>query len=231
MDSRLIVALDVPRIADAEALAARLNGAVSWFKLGLQLFPLGAMDVSARLRAKGKKTFLDWKLHDIPKTVERATRSIAEAGGDFLTIHAEPDIMRAAVQGKADDPDLKLLAVTVLTAYDDAMLTEMGYAYTARDLVFRRIEQALEAGMDGMIISPLEATEARKRFGDDFLIVTPGVRPAGSDVGDQKRVATPGEAMRMGADYVVVGRPVAEAADPVAAANAINAEIAEALGK
>lgn len=231
MDSRLIVALDVPRIADAEALAARLDGAVSWFKLGLQLFPLGAMDVSARLRAKGKKTFLDWKLHDIPKTVERATRSIAEAGGDFLTIHAEPDIMRAAVQGKADDPDLKLLAVTVLTSYDDAMLTEMGYAYTARDLVFRRIEQALEAGMDGVIISPLEATEARQRFGDDFLIVTPGVRPAGSAVGDQKRVATPGEAMRMGADYVVVGRPVAEATDPVAAANAINAEIAEALGK
>ncbi|MEN0653132.1 orotidine-5'-phosphate decarboxylase [Hyphobacterium sp. WM6] len=226
----MIVALDVPRLADAEALAARLDGAVSWFKLGLQLFPLGAMDLSARLRAKGKKTFLDWKLHDIPKTVERATRSIADAGGDMLTIHAEPDIMSAAVQGKAGDPDLNLMAVTVLTAYDDAMLTEMGYAYTARDLVFRRVEQALEAGMDGIIASPLEAVEIRKRFGRGFLLATPGVRPAGADAGDQKRVATPGEAMRMGADYVVVGRPVAEAPDPVAAANAINAEIAEALG-
>jgi orotidine-5'-phosphate decarboxylase len=178
------------------------------------------MDLCRKLKASGKQVFLDFKLHDIPATVEKATRSITTGGADLLTVHAEPPVMRAAVAGKQGS-DLKILGVTVLTSYDDAMLAEMGYAFGARDLVLRRVEQALECGVEGIVASAHEAAEIRQRFGDDFLIVTPGIRPAGSDIGDQKRVATPSSALAEGATHLVVGRPVNAAADPVAAARAI----------
>jgi orotidine-5'-phosphate decarboxylase len=219
-DPRLIVALDLPTTDQAWALTQTLDTAVSFYKIGLQLFPMGGMDLCRKLKASGKQVFLDFKLHDIPATVEKATRSITTGGADLLTVHAEPPVMRAAVAGK-EGSDLKILGVTVLTSYDDAMLAEMGYAFGARDLVLRRVEQALECGVEGIVASAHEAAEIRQRFGDDFLIVTPGIRPAGSDIGDQKRVATPSSALAEGATHLVVGRPVNAASDPVAAARAI----------
>lgn len=224
-DRRLIAALDLPSIADAEAMVDRLGEAVGHYKIGLQLLPVGGMALAESLKARGHEVFLDFKLHDIPATVEKATRSITIAGADLLTVHAEPPVMRAAHAGRAGS-SLKILGVTVLTAYDDAMLAEMGYGLGARDLVLRRVEQALECGMDGVVASPIEAAEIRARFGDDFLIVTPGVRPSGTDIGDQKRVAAPAEALKAGATHLVVGRPITAAADPHAAATAIAAEMA-----
>ena len=228
MKDRLIVALDLPSTAEAEAMTQRCGEAVSFYKIGLQLLPVGGMELCERLRRQGKKVFLDFKLHDIPTTVEKATRSIASRGGDLLTVHAEPPVMRAAVAGRGDDPDLKLLGVTVLTSYDDAMLTEMGYRMGARDLVMRRVEQALEAGMDGIVASPLEAAEIREKFGDGFLIVTPGIRPSWSSQDDQARAATPADALRNGATHLVVGRPVNAASDPADAARKILEEMGAA---
>ena len=225
-DRRLITALDLPTISEAEALVETLGAACGHYKIGLQLLPIGGMDLATRLKAAGHDVFLDFKLHDIPATVERATRSITLAGADLLTVHAEPPVMRAAVEGKAGS-DLKILGVTVLTAYDDAMLTEMGYAYSARDLVMRRVDQALDCGVDGVVASPQEAEAIRARVPDEFLIVTPGVRPAGAALGDQKRVATPAAALTAGASHLVVGRPISQADDPAAAARAIAAEMAQ----
>ncbi len=227
-DPRLITALDLPGVAEAESLVGRIGAGCGFYKIGLQLLPIGGMELAARLKGGGYSVFLDFKLHDIPATVEKATRSIADAGtGDLLTVHAEPPVMRAAVEGRAGS-SLKILGVTVLTAYDDAMLAEMGYALGARDLVLRRVDQALEAGLDGVVASPLEAAAIRARVPDDFLIVTPGVRPAGSDAGDQKRVATPADALKAGASHLVVGRPISGASDPAAAAKAISTEIRSA---
>lgn len=224
-DPRLIVALDLPTTEEAWAVTRAVGEAVSFYKIGLQLFPMGGMELCRRLKADGKDVFLDFKLHDIPATVEKATRSIVTGGADLLTVHAEPPVMRAAVAGR-EGSSLRILGVTVLTSYDDAMLAEMGYAYGARDLVLRRVEQALEAGVDGVVASAHEAAEIRRRFGEGFLIVTPGIRPAGADAEDQKRVATPAEALAQGATHLVVGRPVNAADDPAAAARAIVAEMA-----
>jgi orotidine-5'-phosphate decarboxylase len=224
-DPRLIAALDLPSIADAEAMTGRLGDAICHYKIGLQLLPVGGMALAAALKARGHAVFLDFKLHDIPATVEKATRSITGAGADLLTVHAEPPVMRAAHEGRKGS-DLKLLGVTVLTAYDDAMLAEMGYAMGARELVMRRVGQALDCGMDGVVASPREAAEIRARYGEGFLIVTPGVRPAGADAGDQKRVATPAEALKAGASHLVVGRPITAAPDPRAAALTIAGEMA-----
>ncbi len=223
-DPRLIVALDVPTTDQAWSIVEAVGDAVSFYKIGLQLLPVGGMDLCRRLKGTGKDVFLDFKLHDIPATVEKATRSITAGGADLLTVHAEPPVMRAAVAGR-EGSSLRILGVTVLTSYDDAMLAEMGYAYGARDLVLRRVEQALEAGVDGVVASAHEATEIRERFGDGFLIVTPGIRPAGADIGDQKRVATPASALAQGATHLVVGRPVNAADDPAAAARAIVEEM------
>jgi orotidine-5'-phosphate decarboxylase len=224
-DPRLITALDLPSVAEAETMVGRIGAGCGFYKIGLQLLPIGGMELAARLKGGGYNVFLDFKLHDIPATVEKATRSIAEAGtGDLLTVHAEPPVMRAAVEGRAGS-GLKILGVTVLTAYDDAMLAEMGYGMGARDLVMRRVDQAVEAGMDGVVASPLEAEAIRARVPESFLIVTPGVRPAGADAGDQKRIATPADALKAGASHLVVGRPITAADDPAAAAAAINAEM------
>ncbi len=183
--------------------------------------------LARELKGSGGKVFLDLKLHDIGVTVERATRRIARLGADFLTVHAYPQTMEGARAGAGDD--LRLLAVTVMTSYDDADLKQAGYACGVAELVARRAMQAREARIDGLVLSPLEVATIRALVGPDMLLVTPGVRPAGAEAGDQKRVMTPGQAIAAGADHLVVGRPITRAADPRAAAEGVVAEIARAL--
>ena len=225
---RLIVALDAADPRDAERLVAELGDTVGFYKIGMELAFGGGLGLVAQFAAAGKKVFVDLKLHDIPNTVERATAQIARLGADFLTIHAYPQTMKAAVAG-AKDSSLRLLAVSVLTSSDDADLAQAGYAFGVEALVARRAAQAREAGVDGLVASASEAALLRETIGDSLILVTPGIRPAGAAVGDQKRVATPGSAIADGADYLVVGRPVTQAADPRAAAYQIVAEIAAAL--
>jgi orotidine-5'-phosphate decarboxylase len=222
---RLIVALDVETVDAAHALVATLGDAVSFYKIGMELAYGGGLELARELKDAGKRVFIDLKLHDIGATVERATRQIARLNMDFLTVHAYPQTMAAARAGAGD---LKLLAVTVMTSYDDADLAEAGYAFSVADLVARRAAQAKTAGIDGLILSPLELSAIRPVVGPKMLLVTPGVRPAGADAGDQKRIMTPGEAIAASANHIVVGRPVTRAADPRAAARAIVAEIAAA---
>ena len=222
---RLMVALDVPDAAQAVKLVAALSDSVSFYKIGMELAYGGGFALVERLVAEDKQVFVDLKLHDIPNTVERAVAQIARLGATFLTVHAYPQTMRAARAGANGSP-LKLLAVSVLTSCDDADLAEAGYGYNVRDLVARRGAQAKAAGIHGLVASPAEAAMLRAIAGPQMLIVTPGVRPSGASAGDQKRVATPGRAIADGADYLVVGRPVTQAADPRAAADAIVAEIA-----
>jgi orotidine-5'-phosphate decarboxylase len=224
---RLIVALDMADIAEAERLVARLGDGVGFYKVGMELAYGGGFGLVAKLAASGKNVFLDLKLHDIPNTVERAVAQVARLGATFLTIHAYPQTMRAAVAGRAG-AELKLLAVSVLTSCDDADLREAGYAFGVAELVARRAAQARAERIDGLVASPAEAARLRAALGDSLILVTPGVRPAGADAGDQKRVATPARAIADGADYLVVGRPVTQASDPRAAAEAIVAEIADA---
>ncbi len=225
---RLIVALDVADVASAEKLVAGLGDSVAFYKVGMELAYGGGFGLIERLIGGGKQVFVDLKLHDIPNTVERAVGQIARLGATFLTVHAYPQTMRAARAG-AVGSQLKLLAVSVLTSYDDADLAEAGYALDVRALVARRGEQARLAGIDGLVSSPAEAAMLRAALGPQMLIVTPGVRPAGAAIGDQKRVATPGQAIADGADYLVVGRPITQAHDPRAVAQAIVEEIASAL--
>jgi len=226
-DSRLIVPLDVPTAEEARAAVARLGEAVSFYKVGLELFATDGMALARELKAAGKQVFLDWKLHDIPTTVERAAAAISGAGCDFITVHGEPQVMAAAVRGRGRS-GLKVLAVTVLTSLTDADLEDMGYAGTARALVERRIHQAIEAGCDGVIASPHEAALARALGGEDFLVVTPGVRPSWSAKNDQARAATPLDALRAGASHIVCGRPITAANDPHAAALRVVSEMSQA---
>lgn len=225
---RLIVALDLPTVAEAEAMIDRLGPAVSFYKIGMELAYGGGLPLAEKLIAQGKQVFLDLKLHDIPTTVQRASAQVARMGATFLTVHAYPQTMKAARAGVAGS-GLKILAVTVMTSYDDSDLKQAGYGYGVADLVARRAQQAKEAGVDGLILSAEEVEAQRAALGPDMLLVTPGIRPAGADVGDQKRVMTPARAIRLGADHLVVGRPVTQAADPRAAAEAIVAEIQSAL--
>ncbi len=216
-DPRLFVALDLPSVGEAEAMVKTLGDAVQSYKIGLQLLPVGGVEFGQRLKAQGKNVFYDFKLHDIGTTVEKATRSIAGLNADLLTVHARPDVMRAAVAGKGSSP-LKILGVTVLTSLDRQALLDIGYNDNAESLVMRRVDQALKAGIDGVVSSPLEAAAIRANVPKSFLVVTPGVRPAGSDVGDQKRIATPTSALSAGASHLVIGRPITQADDPQAAA-------------
>lgn len=226
MRDRLIVALDFPDIDAADAMIARLGDAVTFYKIGMELvYCGGGLALAQRLITSGKRIFLDVKLHDIPNTVERATRQIARLGATFLTVHAYPQTMRAAKAGAAGSR-LKVLGVTVLTSSDDADLREAGYAYDVRSLVLRRACQAREAGIDGLILSPQELRETRAALGGNFLLVSPGVRSAGGSAADQKRVMTPRQAMAEGADYLVVGRPVTQAAEPKTAVEGIVEEMA-----
>jgi orotidine-5'-phosphate decarboxylase len=222
---RLIVALDVESVEAARALISKLGDSVSFYKIGLELAYAGGLAFASELKQADKRVFLDLKLHDIGATVERATRQIARLGVDFLTIHGFAQTMRAA---RAGDDGLRLLAVTVMTSYDDADLREAGYALGVAELAALRARQAKELGVDGLILSPLELAPIRALVGPKMLLVTPGVRPAGADANDQKRVMTPGQAIQAGADLLVIGRPITRAADPRAAAERIVAEIAGA---
>ena len=226
-DRRLIVPLDVPTADEARAAVEQLGEAVSFYKVGLELFATDGMALARELKREGKQVFLDWKLHDIPTTVQKATAALTGSGCDFLTVHGEPQVMAAAVRGRGAS-SLKILAVTVLTSLADQDLKEMGYAETARALVERRIHQAIAAGCDGVIASPHEAALARALGGRDFLVVTPGVRPDWSAKNDQARAATPLEALKAGASHIVCGRPITAANDPRAAALRVVAEMAQA---
>lgn len=224
-DPRLIVGLDLPDVGAARAMVERLGEAVSAYKIGLTLLAVGeGVGFARELRDRGLFVFQDWKLHDIGAQVEGAARSVAEGGCDLLTVHAEPQVMRAAVKGRGSD-STKIVGVTVMTSLSDADLVDMGYAESAAALVERRVRQAIDSGLDGVVASPLEAARVREIAGPDFLIVTPGVRPAGADKGDQQRVSTPADALRAGATHLVVARPVLAAADPKAAAASILEEM------
>jgi len=226
-DSRIIVALDVPTRAEAEALVERLGDAVGFYKIGLQLLATDGMAMARDLKGRGRQVFADWKLHDIGATVEKAAAALAATGAcDFLTVHAEPQVLAAAVKGCAGS-GVKILGVTVLTSLSGQDLGEIGYALSVSQLVERRIRQAIDAGAHGVIASPHEAALARGVAGPDFLVVTPGVRPAGASMDDQQRAATPADAIGAGASHLVVGRPITAARDPRGAALAIAAEIAD----
>jgi orotidine-5'-phosphate decarboxylase len=225
---RLIVALDLPSVAAAEAMIEKLGDSVSFYKIGYQLAYAGGLPLVGQLAGRGKKVFIDLKLHDIGNTVARGVESVAKLGATFLTVHAYPQTMKAAVEARAGS-DLKILAVTVLTSYDDGDLHAAGYRLSVSDLVEARAQQAQVLGVDGLVCSPEEAARLHKIVGHQMSLVTPGVRPAGAATGDQKRVMTPGRAIAAGADYLVVGRPITEAADPRAAAESIQTEIAQAL--
>lgn len=236
---RLIVALDVASVDEARALVARIGDAAGVFKIGMQLQFAGGLEFARELIDAGRRVFLDAKLFDIDETVERAVRNVAAMGVDFLTVHGNRRTVPAAVRGRGDSA-LKILAVTVLTSLDEAdMIDIYGEGARVEDFVRARAEKALEAGADGVVASGHEAemiaglAADRLRLIDTtrgFSVVTPGIRPPSDDAGDQKRVATPYAAITAGADYLVVGRPVYQAADPRAAAEAVVADIARALG-
>ncbi|MEJ2431772.1 MAG: orotidine-5'-phosphate decarboxylase [Pseudolabrys sp.] len=226
---RLIVALDLPSVEAAEDMVARLGERVMFYKIGYQLAFAGGLPFAAGLIAAGKQVFLDLKLHDIGNTVEKGVASVARMGATFLTVHGYPQTMKAAVEGKRGS-SLRILAVTVLTSYDDADLAAAGYDMGVAELAAARARQARDSSIDGLVCSAEEAPKLRDIAGPGMVLVTPGIRPAGSASGDQKRVMTPARAIEAGADYLVVGRPIVAAADPKAAAEAIVAEIEQATG-
>jgi orotidine-5'-phosphate decarboxylase len=224
---RLIVALDLSTIAAAERMVEQLGDTVNFYKIGYQLAYAGGLNFAEELVRGGKRVFLDLKLHDIGNTVARGIESLARLGATFVTVHAFPQTMRAAVEGRAGS-GLRLLAVTVLTSYDDHDLAEAGYQLSVEDLVAERAHQAHDIGIDGIVCAPDEAGPLRLIVGPEMVLVTPGVRPAGSAGNDQKRITTPTRAIAAGADHLVVGRPITGADHPQAAARAIIAEIASA---
>lgn len=225
---RLIVGLDVPTLGEAERIVSTLGDDVLFYKIGYQLVFAGGLEFARELAQNGKKIFLDMKLLDIDNTVASGVENIAKMGMSMLTLHAYPKAMRAAVEA-AKGSDLCLLGVTVLTSMDKADLVEAGYDIDPRDLVLKRAAQARAAGMGGIVCSAEESAAVRAILGPDMAIVTPGIRPAGSDKGDQKRVMTPAEAIRAGSSHLVVARPIVKAPDPRAAARAILDEMTAAL--
>ena len=220
MRDRLIVGLDVPSVAEAEKVVAELGDTVSLYKIGYQLAFAGGLEFARDLAAQGKKVFLDMKLLDIDNTVAKGVENIARMGMSMLTLHAYPKAMRAAVEA-ARGSDLCLLGVTVLTSMDEQDMIEAGYEYDPHTLVLRRAEQALAAGMGGIVCSAEEASAVRRIVGPKLAVVTPGIRPAGADHGDQKRVMTPADALKAGASHLVVARPIVGAPDRRSAAEAI----------
>lgn len=228
-DPRLICALDVPTTEEARALVDRIQDAVGFYKIGLQLFATDGMALARELKAEGRRVFLDWKLHDIGATVEKAAASLAGAGCDLLTVHARPQVMAAARRG-AGDSGLKVLGVTVLTSLSAEDVAADDHSLSPAELVELRVRQALDAGIDGVVSSPQEARRVREiataAGRPEFLIVTPGIRPVGASMDDQSRAATPEQALRDGATHLVVGRPITAAADPREAALAVTESIA-----
>ena len=227
MRDRLIVGLDLPTVAEAEKAVRDLDGVVDFYKIGYQLAFAGGLDFARELAAGGTKIFLDMKLLDIDNTVAKGVENIVRMGMSMLTLHAYPKAMRAAVEA-ARGSDLCLLGVTVLTSMDERDMVDAGYEYDPHTLVLRRAEQALLAGMGGVVCSADEASAVRKIVGPDMAIVTPGIRPAGAEHGDQKRVVTPAAAIRNGSSHLVVARPIVNAPDRRAAAQAILAEMLQA---
>ncbi|HYA18916.1 MAG TPA: orotidine-5'-phosphate decarboxylase [Bryobacteraceae bacterium] len=221
----VIIALDFDSAAEADALVGRLGDAAAFYKVGMELYAAAGMDCVRRLVDRGKRVFLDLKYYDIGETVRRAVAVAARSGATFLTIHSVGQVMRAAIEGRGDSP-MKLLAVSVLTSFDQNDVHELGYDVPLQDLVRDRVHLSMETGVDGIIGSAVEARAIRAQIGPHMLLVTPGVRSRGAATGDQKRVATPAEAVHDGADYVVIGRQVSRAADPAAALAAIHAELA-----
>jgi orotidine-5'-phosphate decarboxylase len=224
---RLILALDVSSVGAARGMVERLGDSVGIYKIGYQLAYAGGLLFAEELVRAKKRVFLDLKLHDIGNTVAKGVESVARIGASFLTVHAYPQTMKAAHEAAAGS-DLKVLAVTVLTSYDDADLAAAGYELGVGELAAARAEQARDIGMDGIVCSGEEAAMLRPVVGAGMVLVTPGIRPAGAATGDQKRIMTPTAAIAAGADFLVVGRPILEASDPKAAADAIVAEIARA---
>jgi orotidine-5'-phosphate decarboxylase len=224
---RLIVSLDVPSIHEAETIVAKLGPSVTFYKIGYQLAFAGGIPFAAGLIAAGKQMFLDLKLHDIGNTVAKGVESVAQMGAKFITVHAYPQTMKSAVEG-ARGSSLEILAVTVLTSFDDADLKEAGYRTNVAELAALRAQQARDLGVHGLVCSPEEVANLRRITGQGMALVTPGIRPVGSAAGDQKRFTTPAKAIAGGADYLVVGRPIVDAPDPKAAADAIVAEIEQA---
>lgn len=229
---RLIVALDVPDAASATALVGRLEGTCRWFKVGLELFVAEGPRVLEPLLEQGHSVFLDLKLHDIPNTVASAVRAAAKLGARMLTLHAGggPAMLaaaRAALEGVADPP--QLLAVTVLTSMDQTQASAVGLSRSPAEQVELLARMGLEAGIGGFVCSPQEVARLRSITGPEGVLVIPGIRPAGAAVGDQKRIATPADALRQGASYLVVGRPITQAPEPARAAEAILKEMASAL--
>jgi len=224
---RVIVALDLPSVTVAENLVGRLGDSIAFYKIGYQLGYAGGLSFAQDLIKSGKKVFLDLKLHDIGNTVNKGVESIVNYGATFLTVHAYPQTMKAALDASRGST-LKILAVTILTSYNDADVAEAGYAGSARDQVKKKSEQACALGIDGIVCSAEEAEMLRPIVGLSRLLVTPGIRPAGVETGDQKRIMTPAAAIKAGSDYLVVGRPITGAADPKAAADAIVQEVAQA---
>jgi orotidine-5'-phosphate decarboxylase len=225
---RLIVGLDVPNISEATEIVKKLGPSISHYKIGYQLVFAGGLEFARELARDGKKIFLDMKLLDIDNTVASAVENIVKMGMTMLTLHAYPKAMKAAVDA-ARGSNLCLLGVTVLTSMDEQDLIDAGYEYDPHTLVMRRAEQARRAGMGGIVCSAEEAQAVRRIVGPDLAVVTPGIRPAGADKGDQKRVMTPAEAIRAGASHLVVARPIVKAADPAEAARAILAEMETVL--
>ena len=225
---RLIVALDIATVREAQAIVQTLGDDVTFYKIGYHLAFAGGLDFARDLISRGKKVFLDMKLLDIDNTVAKGVENIAKMGVSMLTLHAYPKAMRAAVEA-ARGSDLTLLGVTVLTSMDEADLREAGYESTPRSLVLRRAAQARDAGMGGIVCSAEESSEVRQILGPGMSIVTPGIRPVGSAAGDQKRIMTPADALQAGSSHLVVGRPIVDAQDPKAAAKAILAEMSAVL--
>jgi orotidine-5'-phosphate decarboxylase len=223
----IIVALDYETAAEASALVARLGDRVHTYKVGMELYAAAGMAFAKQLRAQGKDVFLDMKFYDIPETVRRAVCQVARAGLQFLTVHGSDAVMRAAVEGRGA-ANLKLLAVTVLTSFDQQDIEDLGYPCDVASLVDLRVKKAMALRVDGIVASPLDAARVRRLAGPEAVLVTPGVRSAGAAKADQKRVATPAEAVRDGADYVVMGRQVTRAADPAAEVDKVLEEIASA---
>ena len=231
---RLIFALDVPTADEARKLISSLDDAVSFFKIGLELYMGSGLDLIPELKRAGKRVFLDLKYYDVPETVKSAVRRVASLGVSFLTIHGNGKIIKAAVEGRGNS-DLKLLSVTALTSLDNEDMKDLGFQCTVKDLVMARAQKAMEAGCDGVITSSEETAEirrlARKIKGMDhkFLIVTPGIRPASSPLDDHKRSGTPSQAIKNGADYLVIGRPIRNSPDPRRAARLIIEEMQAAF--
>lgn len=223
-NSPIIIALDVPTAGEARALVDALGDSASFYKVGLELYASAGMDFARQLKQEGHRVFLDLKLYDIGETVRRAVANIAKSGVDFLTIHGMRQVMQSAVQGRGDSP-LKLLAVSVLTSVDDQDLTNDGYTRTTSELIELRVKNAMADGADGIICASTDVAKVRALAGPRAILVTPGVRSPGAATNDQKRVATPAEAITAGADYMVIGRQVTRAKDPRAEVQKIMDEI------